>query len=69
MELDMENSHDRLEWEFIKKCFQDLGFRDRRTNWLMQCICTPLFRVIVNGKTIYSFHPERGITHGDLLSP
>lgn len=29
IELDMENTYDRLEWEFSKKCFIDIGFNEK----------------------------------------
>lgn len=54
---------------FIRKCFQDLSFSNRWSNWLVQCVTILSFRVIVNGKTWYSFNPERGIRQVDSLSP
>lgn len=37
-------------------------------NWMMQCIMTSSFRVIINGRTGYSFKPKRGIKQEDPLS-
>lgn len=48
--------------------FLGIGFSNRCTIWLMQCVTTASFRLIVNGRTWYSFQPERGIREGDPLS-
>lgn len=29
IKLEMEKAYDRLEWDFARKCFQDLGFPNR----------------------------------------
>lgn len=35
IKLDMKNAYDRLYWNFIRKCFHDLGSSDKLTNWIM----------------------------------
>lgn len=29
IKLDMEKAYDRIDWNFITKCFQNLGFADK----------------------------------------
>lgn len=53
---------------FIKKTINDLCFSEKWINWT-QCITIPYFRVVGNGRTGDFFQHERGIRHGDLLSP
>lgn len=50
IKLDIEKAYNRLDGEFIKKCFIDSGFSNKWINWIMQCIKTTSFKVIVNGK-------------------
>lgn len=61
IKLDMKKAYDKLDWNFIRKCSQDLGFTDKWANWTMQCITTTTFKVMVNGKIGAPFIPERGI--------
>lgn len=46
IKLNLRKAYDRLEWKFIIKCFQDMDFFNMWTNWLMQCVTVPSFRII-----------------------
>lgn len=65
----MKKAYDRVEWDFIKKWFNVWALCGIWINWMIQCIMTSSFRVIVNGRTGFSFKPERGIKQEDPLSP
>lgn len=56
IKLDMETAYGRLECDFIKKCIDDLGVCEKWTNWIMQCITTTAFRMILNEKTEIPFN-------------
>lgn len=68
IKLDIEKAYDMLDWNFIKKCFTDLRFLVY-VNWMMQCIITLSFKVIVNGKTRQSFQLEQRIRQGNPIPP
>lgn len=51
--LNMEKAYDRLEWDLIRKSFQNLG--SLMVRLIVQCNVLLLHRVIVNGKVGYSF--------------
>lgn len=59
IKFDMKKAYDKLDRGFIRKYLNDLGFSNVCTNWVMQCITTPSFRVIVNKKPWQSFLPEK----------
>lgn len=61
IKLDTKKACDRLERDFIKKFFNDLGIYYKLTDWIMQCITTTTFTMIVTGKTCNTFQLERGI--------
>ena len=46
--LDMEKAYDRMEWDFILKCFEEIGFHQRWNNWIKKCISFVSYLVIVN---------------------
>ena len=46
-----------------------LGFEERWINFMMICVKTVSYLIIVNGEPKGLIHPTRGICQGDPLSP
>jgi len=69
IKLDMEKTYDRLEWDFIHKCFQDFGFHQQWIKWIMECISSVSYSLLINDEPNKLFQPSRGIRQGDPLSP
>lgn len=42
----METAYDRLEWQFIQKCFTKLGFREM-DNWIMEYMTTMSLSMLI----------------------
>jgi len=62
IKLGMEKAYDRLEWDFICKCFQELRFHSAWIKWIMEAIS--MVNDIPSGLII----PSRRIRQGDPLS-
>jgi len=69
MKLDMKKAYDRLEWDFIDKCLQELGFHPQWIKWIMECISCVSYSLLINEVLHGLLQPSRGICQGDPLSP
>lgn len=69
LKIDMEKANDRLEWEFLYTVMKSFGFPEVWNQWVLQCITTPSFSILINGASYGFFKSERGLRQGDPLSP
>jgi len=51
LKLDMKKVYDRVEWDFICKCLQEMGFHHRWISWVYERISTVSYSIIVNDET------------------
>ena len=69
VKVDMAKAYDSLEWSFIVRVMEVVGFDKVFCNLILQCISTTSFSLLINGSAYGSFKAERGIRQGDPLSP
>ncbi|XP_062080982.1 uncharacterized protein LOC133785782 [Humulus lupulus] len=69
VKLDMEKAYDRLDWHFLKAVLSNWGFHDTFVGWIMKCVSTSTFSLLLNGAKAGNLTPSRGLRQDDPLSP
>jgi hypothetical protein len=69
IKLDMENTFDRVEHDFIFKVMKKFGFSQDFISWTRTCIASPWIAPLLNGRPSPLFRASRGLRQGCPLSP
>ena len=67
--LDIEKAYDSMNWQFLMKVLQKMGFGPKWMGWMWSCISSAKFSVLVNGVPAGFFPSSKGLRQGDPLSP
>ena len=69
LKLDISKAYNRVEWPFLHSMMVKLGFPEKWIKWVMECVRSPSYSIMINGKLYGHLQPSRGICQGDPLSP
>ena len=69
MKIDISKAFDSVQWSFVLKSLEALGFPERFIRWIKLCITTPSFSVQVNENLAGYFQSSRVLRQGCSLSP
>lgn len=67
--VNFENAYDCVSWEFLRYMLKKMGFGCLWLSWMEECVFASHLSVLVNRSPTKKFKEDRGLRHGDPLSP
>lgn len=69
IKVDLKKPYDYLEWSFLETVMLEMGFHLQFVRWVMKCVTTVSFSILLNGKPTPLFQAKKGLRQGDPMSP
>lgn len=67
--MDISKAYDRVSWSFLESIMLKMGFEPRWVKWMIMCVNSVEYNVLMNHEEVGPIIPERGLRQGDPLSP
>lgn len=69
LKIDFQKAYDTIRWDFLNEILIGMGFGNKWTRWVMECMTTASMSILINGSPTSSFQLKRGLRQGNPLSP
>lgn len=68
LNLDINKAYDCIEWGYLKKRMQQMGFCEDRIKWILLCVTTVQYSMCFSGTQLGSIKPRCDLRQDDPLS-
>ncbi|KAL9665939.1 hypothetical protein QQ045_000260 [Rhodiola kirilowii] len=68
MKIDISKAYDMVDWNFLNNILELFGFPVKFVGWIMSCVTTSKFSVLINGGLEGYFSSSKGLRQGDPIS-
>ena len=66
IKIDFQMAYDSINWGFLKKVMEKIGFGRKWISWIMECVSSASMSILLNGSPLRSFNMEKGLRQGDF---
>ncbi|XP_075109196.1 uncharacterized protein LOC142180987 [Nicotiana tabacum] len=68
VKIDIRKAYDSVEWIFLQMVLIEFGFPMKMVNWIMTCVSTVSYTLLINGGLTTRFQAKKGLRQGDSMS-
>lgn len=69
LKINLQKAYDFVEWPYLEQMLLALGFPNLFTKWVVLCVKTVSYAIIVNKTASQHFAANKGLRQGDPISP
>lgn len=61
IKVDIQKAYDTMDLRYVQQMLEGLGFLDKFTKWILECVTTVNYTILFNGETTKPFDAARGL--------